>query len=231
MAKTLAIERPKKPIGGWRLPAATLEDAVAHSITEWMSNDKLPAMLLFDAAADEQVRLQRHIGKLKDALAAADDPIIQLAPLIDRIDLLPGTLTVRLDARSIAKTFETTIDCIDPDAIMITVPFDQRRRGVETKMLLGDAPLNIDPMLVRNVAIARASYADLKEGASFADVAACNSMTVPILRRILPLAFLAPSIVEAICTGRQPIELTSRKLRDIEIPSCWNAQDKLFDIA
>jgi hypothetical protein len=33
------------------------------------------------------------------------------------------------------------------------------------------------------------------------------------LRRLIPLALLAPAIVEAICAGRQPIDLTTEKRR------------------
>jgi hypothetical protein len=35
------------------------------------------------------------------------------------------------------------------------------------------------------------------------------------LRRLIPLALLAPAIVEAICAGRQPIDLTTEKRRRI----------------
>lgn len=34
-----------------------------------------------------------------------------------------------------------------------------------------------------------------------------------------------------ICTGQQPPELTSRKLRDITIPTGWNEQARLFELA
>ncbi|EFL87846.1 hypothetical protein [Ahrensia sp. R2A130] len=43
--------------------------------------------------------------------------------------------------------------------------------------------------------------------------------------------FLSPSIVETICTGQQPPELTSRKVLDIGIPDDWTGQAQLFQLA
>lgn len=110
------------------------------------------------------------------------------------------------------------------------MPFDQRKRGVETKLLLGQSAVQIDTMLIRNLAQARSWYAELKTGSSLASIAKANSTSVSLITRILPLAFLSPSVVEPICTGQQPPEMTSRKLREIDIPNNWNEQLKLFDI-
>ena len=43
--------------------------------------------------------------------------------------------------------------------------------------------------------------------------------------RFLPLAFLAPDIIEAILLGKQPIELTPEKLKRLRIlPMSWEEQ-------
>jgi hypothetical protein len=50
--------------------------------------------------------------------------------------------------------------------------------------------------------------------------------------RTLPLAFLAPDIVEAILDGRQPLELTATRLKRIgELPPNWSAQRALLGFA
>ena len=47
--------------------------------------------------------------------------------------------------------------------------------------------------------------------------------------RILPLALLAPDIVEAILSGRQPIDLTATRLKRIpNLPLAWAAQRQLL---
>jgi hypothetical protein len=44
----------------------------------------------------------------------------------------------------------------------------------------------------------------------------------------LPLAFLAPDIVEAILQGRQPVELTALRLKRTRLPLSWVEQRRLL---
>jgi hypothetical protein len=54
-------------------------------------------------------------------------------------------------------------------------------------------------------------------------------MDRPDVRRILRLAFLAPSIVDGIFSGRQPLHLTARMLSRFEDLSFgWNEQRAQF---
>jgi hypothetical protein len=46
--------------------------------------------------------------------------------------------------------------------------------------------------------------------------------------RCLPLAYLAPDIVEAILQGRQPVELTVLRLKRIGLPLSWVEQRRLL---
>ena len=50
--------------------------------------------------------------------------------------------------------------------------------------------------------------------------------------RILPLGLLAPDIVEAILGGRQPIELTAKRLKRIrDLPVSWAEQRRVLGFA
>lgn len=46
--------------------------------------------------------------------------------------------------------------------------------------------------------------------------------------RMLPLAYLAPDLVETILAGRQPASLTLSKLLDEGLPFAWSQQRALF---
>ena len=49
------------------------------------------------------------------------------------------------------------------------------------------------------------------------------------ISRVLPLAFLAPDIVEAIVQGRQPVALTARHLKRLKpLPASWAEQRRLL---
>ena len=51
------------------------------------------------------------------------------------------------------------------------------------------------------------------------------------MRRLIPLGFLAPRIVEAIAEGRQPVDLTLEALTQrIDLPLLWSAQHQALGV-
>ena len=51
------------------------------------------------------------------------------------------------------------------------------------------------------------------------------------MSRLLLLAFLAPDIVDAIASGRHPVDLTAHRLiRTLDLPVAWPAQRQLLGI-
>jgi site-specific DNA recombinase len=55
--------------------------------------------------------------------------------------------------------------------------------------------------------------------------------TMLYIARHLPLAFLAPDIVEAILSGRQPPDLTAKTLfKRVDLPLDWQAQRALLGL-
>jgi len=61
------------------------------------------------------------------------------------------------------------------------------------------------------------------------DIAARDKIDAGDVSRALPLAFLAPDIVEAILDGRQPVTLTAYHLKRLgSLPSSWHEQRSLL---
>jgi site-specific DNA recombinase len=66
-------------------------------------------------------------------------------------------------------------------------------------------------------------------GCSIDRLAKHSSIDASDVTRFLPLAFLAPDIVEAILTGKQPVDLNVERLRKLgSIPKEWTAQRQLL---
>jgi hypothetical protein len=60
---------------------------------------------------------------------------------------------------------------------------------------------------------------------SIKQLAARHQVDKGDVSRILPLAFLAPDIVEAILNGRQPVDLTAYRLKRLcDLPHLWSEQ-------
>jgi DNA invertase Pin-like site-specific DNA recombinase len=69
------------------------------------------------------------------------------------------------------------------------------------------------------------------EPRSIEDLAASAGQTEAYVRQLLPLAFLAPDIVEAILTCKQPRHLTVDRLVRMKLPLSWQAQRCFLNIA
>ncbi len=116
------------------------------------------------------------------------------------------------------------------DAPRSTIPIALRRRGVETKLVLmqgGQSQSQPDQILIRALARARRWMAELIGDVhpTVAALAEAYRTDMRHVARHLPLACLAPSIIDAILDGRQPVELTTWDLQNrIDIPLDWTDQ-------
>ena len=84
-----------------------------------------------------------------------------------------------------------------------------------------------DPALIKAVVRAHRWFDHLVSGRtqSFADLAKSEGCSERYVSRLVPLAFLAPDIVEAILAGTQPVDLTAEALtKRSDLPLSWADQ-------
>ncbi len=119
----------------------------------------------------------------------------------------------------------------DQTAITVVLPIKLRRRGLETKLVLdgpgGEKPGEPDPALVKMIANAHQWWEDLVSGRfpTMRALAQAYNKDERYVARILQLAFLGPSIVDAIWTGCHPTEMTAQELITLqELPASWASQ-------
>ena len=147
-----------------------------------------------------------------------------------RVDLQAVVLQGKLDAENDGRTAERA----ETDAVALEIPVAFKRRGVETKIVIeGEANTGSTPdrALIKSVTSAHRWFADLKTGEvrSIKALAERHGVDKGDVSRILPLAFLAPDIVEAILDGRHPVDLTAYRLKRIHtLPFDWQEQRTLL---
>jgi hypothetical protein len=116
------------------------------------------------------------------------------------------------------------------------IPFQLKRRGIELRMVLAgetSAAGRVDLSLLRAVVRARKWRDQLVSGGatSLRELARQENIDVRSLRRLVPLGFLSPQIVEAIAAGRHPRDLTiARSIHHAHLPLLWSAQRDLLGI-
>lgn len=190
----------------WRIPATMLEEIVAGAV-----NGRVQEIA---AAANDQRLIGPQDAKIEDS-AALD--------LVRRVRVSPGRLDIDLRRDAIRALFETEPGH-DLGDLSINVPFTERRRGVEMKMIAGNGKPQIDQKLLANVAQANRWYKRLKAGNTFDEIAAEAGTSKRRIQQIVEVAFLTPDIVRDITNGLQPTGLTSDWCLRHALPVEWQAQ-------
>jgi hypothetical protein len=105
------------------------------------------------------------------------------------------------------------------DDFAIVTPVALRRRGVETRLVINSSdsqsvPRQPDAAMIKVAAQARRWWDDIvaQRFPTIRALARAYGKDERYVARLLPLVFLAPSIVEAILAGRQPVDLTAQDL-------------------
>jgi site-specific DNA recombinase len=145
-----------------------------------------------------------------------------LAEVVNRIELSPIRLRVILSAGALVPSIREALDA--QEIVLIRdVPLRIKRRGVEMRLVIGGrsaSPTTPDPVLLKEIRRAHRCFAALVSGqvSSVAELATVEGVSDRYVSSLLPLAFLAPDIVDAIAAGRQPPELTAHRLiRTVEL--------------
>jgi hypothetical protein len=216
---------------GWRLPAKEIETIVADLTAQCLADRAKLAAVLETAgipanaisatfkAADGQQRQLRSETQRDDALAA----------LIKHIELRVDSVRLTLSLAPLVPQDGPMANVASP-TLARDFPLQIKRRGVEMRLVIENAPVSTskrDPILLREVARAYRCFETFATGkvVTMSELSSRENVDERYVRRLLPLAFLAPDIVNAIITGSQPADLTAQKLmRKTAISIDWQTQ-------
>jgi DNA invertase Pin-like site-specific DNA recombinase len=215
-------------IGGWRLPAADLETKVAEVVALRLSTPATAGTLLAAPTVDQIAAVSCRLEAIAAGATENEGPHA-LLDLVARVDVAPGELTINLPVERIATALDVAPDGIAPAALTIRLPFQTRKRGVETRLVLGSspAPAKIDRTLLANIARARHWFRRLTSGESYAAIAESDGTSKDRVQKLIDLALLSPKIVEQVIAGTQPPGLTTEYLIRNPLPADWAEQERL----
>lgn len=215
---------PRDP-SGWRLPAPELEQKVADLVVRHMKRPEFRAGIILDASTDETAELATKLSSLggtgSDVTAGARNALLDL---IDRIDIAPGVIRVSISAEQLAEMLGIDHIRVFEDLLSLTSPFQHRKRGVETKLIIGDEPVEIDETLLRNIGRAHRYFDQVRSGKTFGEIAESEGVSKRRIQQLIELAFLAPDVVRNVRDGKQPVGLTSDWLMRHAFSPIWSEQ-------
>jgi len=232
ISKDLVLH-PTNIVAGWRLPAEALDKLVTEGLRSFLNDEaRLIENLGLDTASPQQLKnLFGRAAAIAERFASTNPTVRKKAvgDFVVRVDLSAEIIDIQLDAGRIAD--ENRI-------ISLKIPMLLRRRGVETKMIVSprhrEAQPDRDQILIRLIADAHHWFSQLSSGKarSVRDVARLNNGSENDVSRFLPLAFLAPDIVEAIIAGEHPPDLSAERLKRLRsLPHSWAEQRQSLGFA
>lgn len=208
---------------GWRLAARGLEAAVRSLVLAHLRSAKDRHML----TRTPDARLAARLATLCDHLIARiEREPDAIGVLIAEGRLGRGAISLDLALEPLAAALELTPEDLSPALLSLAAPAALRRRGVETRLVVGVEREVTDPTLRQSLAEACAWAAALKAGASLTHLATKARASDSHLRRRLPLAFLSPRLQAAILDGRLPAGVTLEHLLAAALTPDWEEQER-----
>jgi hypothetical protein len=214
---------------GWRLPARPLEQAIAAILGEAFGETDFLTRIVADLSVAEMMRLRDCVAALAKVVTAGDDVgFHRTSGFVSKVTVAPDSIAISIDGAALSSAIGFTPDRIAEENLVLRRSLRLRRRGVETRLVLGEPRPEIDGTLIRNIARAHCWLESVQRGQSFDEIAAQESVSKNRLQQMIHLAFLAPDIVADVVAGKPPLGLTSEWLKGRDLPVSWDAQRRLI---
>jgi site-specific DNA recombinase len=248
VSRSLIVGTAKDKSTGRRIPAANLETLVITKLRSFLADEGAVHNVIreghVDGAAQSRL-IARGVKIAKEIESLTRDRLrIMLMTLISQVDIRPDCVEISVRRSRLFEllgsgsidlvTHQGTPDNDAKDILTLTVKARLQRVGREMKMLVEntDDQRKADPALLRIVARAHDIQECLmqKSGLTLHAIASHEHVTPGYVSRLLRLSSLAPDIITAIVNGKNPPQLTAKKLMRLalEIPVDWTAQRKLL---
>lgn len=211
-----------------RLPATDIENAVTTAVVEFLRDRRTLLSGLEDLQRTELGSVAERGAGFADQLVSASvaERAVRLRPLLHKVTYREDALKIELsgaglhDALGASTTMHDEVGvnyrAEDSENIVLNTPLTARRRGRQLKLALSSElkESNVDRSLITAISRAHQWARSLTTGevTSITEIARREGVSPTYVGQLLPLGFLAPSIIETILSGHQPVSLTADHL-------------------
>ncbi|MGH6825404.1 recombinase family protein [Methyloceanibacter sp.] len=225
---------------GWRLPAHQIEKLVLKQVASFLRDR---------GAVLDALGFKRQSPDLVSAVFARASTLAEgcesgsvassleiVTALVRRVTIAQERVTIEIDHAGLIERVTdqkatSQSKAKDRRPILIEVPVRFRRRGVEAKLVVLDQQqptAGPDANLVKALTRAHQWFGRILRGEAtgIGDIAQAERLDRSYVARVLCLAFLAPEVTKAMLEGRQPTELTAKRLisSSLRMPLPWSDQ-------
>ncbi len=223
VSQTLVIGRPVSHVASkrWRIPAIELENAVLAAINSLLDDQSELASIfqLGRMTPVEATAVLKAATSLSLSLGKLDLTQLRkaLQTYVTRVEIGDTTIAVTLNFAELRHVLRLPAIISEPQTHTIVTPVRVTKRGVEQRLVIGGgvmAPIKRDETLVKALARAYAWFEDLRTSriGDLSEIATREKLPRSYVQAHLPLAFLSPKLVQAILDGRQPADLSAKRI-------------------
>lgn len=230
---------------GWRLAADKIEAVVLQLLQDHLSDQGKLAKLFSNAesSANQMLQLAEGAKQLARELSTQSQTELKatINKLVQRVDLSAEGIFIKIKLAGLCDLITTGethsfFSLLTDVTGAIDAPLRLKKRGVETKLIIGDRPQAAsepNQALIMLIAQAHHWLERLTAGSttSIIELAREEKVDKNKISRALRFAYLAPDITQAILEGYQPVELTADRIRRLpDLPMDWPKQRDLLGI-
>ena len=218
-----------------RMPIAKLDALIETTLKECFENESklLQCLDLENPTADQVTNLSSAATVLLELIDKSefDQRRSIYQQITKQVTLHGDSIIIELNPTGLNKHFNLKL----PDQANPTIEKQMiiRRRGQEMKLVMGglkNNEQNFDYSLIKLIAKAHHVRTQLESGAvaSIKEYAHKQALDHGDAKNLIPLAYLAPSIIEDILAGHQPADLTALRMKQVarHLPNLWSEQRK-----
>ncbi|MHA6729707.1 recombinase family protein [Devosia sp. A369] len=225
-----------------RLPAREIERAVVSALTSYLHDHQQLASdldvggsavgdMLTNASVIAEKLSDRSGEKIRQTVTHLLLKVIYRETHLE-LQIARNRLQTMLGWRDEPDARSATNRQDRDDIIAVRVPLAIRRRGPQLKLAVepSDRTHNAPDQTLLTAIVRARDWADrIIAGASPAQIAEQEQVTDGYVSQLLPLAFLAPSIIEDIVAGRHPVDFTAdRMIWRTPLPLSWRDQASII---
>jgi hypothetical protein len=222
-----------------RVPASEVEGLVLDRVRSFLTSRR--------EIADALAALELRAGELEAALSRAakfgkEWPVMLpeivravIRQAVARVTLSPDQIEIVIDAGQLAGVLgvEGKSESASDRSIILAVPAELHRSGQGKRMIIGDpSQRSPDPSLIQVLqeafSVREKMLSDTTE--TLNEITSSITKSKGRLTALMRLTHLAPSIIEDILAGRQPPELSTKRLlrTSLDLPLVWSQQRKFL---
>lgn len=231
VSKALLQGAQSRSNGAMRIPAGEIEQVVAQECAALLSDPlRLAERAALALAPAEVQSLLTRCNAFAEQLTQGEHAL--LPGILHQVQVQPEGIEIALSTRGLAAALCLDLSDASPDELAITCSVRLTRTGRAVRLVHDNGAAatadGVDLTLVRLIVQALGWWERIvQEGLEPSTLAAQEGVSVSYIVRVMRLAFLSPTVIEAVLDGRLRAGIDSTALLNIRaIDPSWEEQER-----